>query len=143
MSLNPSIWGKHAWIFLHSITLEYPDCATKEEKKQYKAFFTSIQHILPCNQCRIHYTANLKKYPLTDKILCDKEQVIKWLINIHNSVNKETNKPEFTYDEFLLYYNKLYSDKNKQININKYAIYSLIIVIVIIIILGCVVKYNK
>ena len=23
--MKPEIWGPHAWMFLHSITLEYPD----------------------------------------------------------------------------------------------------------------------
>ena len=31
--MNPKIWGPHAWIFLHSITLNYPENPTPELKK--------------------------------------------------------------------------------------------------------------
>ena len=37
--MEPNIWGPHAWLFLHTITLNFPDNPTKEEKEKYKQFF--------------------------------------------------------------------------------------------------------
>ena len=31
--MNPKFWGPHAWIFLHSITLNYPKEPSDEDKK--------------------------------------------------------------------------------------------------------------
>ena len=50
--MKPEIWGPHAWIFLHSITFDYPDNPTKEVKEKYKGFFESLQDILPCEKCK-------------------------------------------------------------------------------------------
>ena len=58
--MNPKIWGKHAWIFLHSITLAYPNCPTDEEKNNTKNFFISLENILPCYECRRNYKKHLK-----------------------------------------------------------------------------------
>ena len=36
--MNPKIWGPHAWVFLHTITLNFPENPTPEQKKYYKDF---------------------------------------------------------------------------------------------------------
>ena len=80
MNLNPRIWGPHAWFFLDSVILSLPNRLNNEQKKIYKDFFTSLQHILPCQACREHYKENLKKYPLTDKVLSSKDNMIIWIL---------------------------------------------------------------
>ena len=111
--MDPNVWGPHAWIFLHSITLNYPLNPTKKDIKHYYNFFTNLKYILPCDKCRYHYTQNLIKYPLTNKILLSKKNLINWLINIHNSVNKLNNKKIYSYNQVINIYNKLYNPNNK------------------------------
>ena len=41
--MKPEVWGPHAWIFLHSITFNYPDNPTDDEKKHYKNFFENLK----------------------------------------------------------------------------------------------------
>ena len=53
-------WGPHAWLFLHSITFQFPNKPTHKDKLNYKHFFESIQNILPCPKCRSHYSKNIK-----------------------------------------------------------------------------------
>ena len=101
MNLGPSIWGPHGWKFIHMIALAYPDNPTNDNKKNYKNFFTGIQYILPCSICRDNYKKHLKDFPLTNKILNSRELLIKWTIDIHNMVNKETGKPELKYEDAL------------------------------------------
>jgi len=36
--MRADIWGPHAWIFLHSISLEYPDNPTNIDKNNMKNF---------------------------------------------------------------------------------------------------------
>ena len=111
--MNPEVWGPHGWIFLHTITFNYPNFPTNTEIKQYKNFFTSLKFVLPCDACKHHYTQNLKRYPLNDTVLSSRENLMKWLLNIHNSVNKMNNKKIYTYKEFIDHYNKLYTVDNK------------------------------
>jgi len=110
--MNPKIWGPHAWIFLHSITLAYPECPSKEDKENIKNFFVILGSVLPCSDCQNNYTNHLKKYPLTEKILSSKVKLQKWLVTVHNSVNKSQNKRLFSYEDFLNKYSKLYGGNN-------------------------------
>ena len=37
--MNPKIWGPGGWLFLHSITLNYPENPTENDKMYHKNFF--------------------------------------------------------------------------------------------------------
>jgi hypothetical protein len=126
--MDPVIWGPHAWIFLHSITYNYPDNPTTNEINNNYDFFTALQDILPCNKCRYHYKKNLEKFPLTSEVLSSKQNLIKWLFKIHNNINKMNGKPEITFSEMNNIYNNLYSQKNVPDNNNDY-IYKLALLI--------------
>ena len=41
--MEPNIWGPSAWIFLHTITLQYPEKPTDDDKKKYYVFFNSLK----------------------------------------------------------------------------------------------------
>lgn len=125
--MDPNVWGQHAWIFLHSITLNYPSCPTEKDKENMKNFFLSLKNVLPCSKCRNNFENHLKKFPLTDKVLCSKEDLVKWLINIHNSVNEQTGKKIMRYNEVLQFYSNLY---HKDYNIYIYIIIFLIFIII-------------
>lgn len=122
--MNPKLWGPHAWIFLHYITLGYPDCPDKQSKEAYKNFFINIKDILPCDTCKKHYSENIEKYPLTDKIMDSKERLFKWLVDLHNEVNKKNGKKEMTYKDAL----ERFEDKSNY----KKEIISIIIIMVIL-----------
>ena len=107
--MESKIWGPSAWIFLHSITLNYPENPTQKDKKEYKSFFYSLSNILPCKVCQINYKNNLIKYPI-DKYLNSKKNMVYWLILIHNEVNRECGKKQFTYTEAIKNFDKLYSE---------------------------------
>jgi hypothetical protein len=99
--MNPEHWGPYAWRFLHCVTLTYPETPTSKEMREYKAFFRSLCFVLPCKICRRHYEGHLQQDPLTDKVLSDKTSLVKWLIRIHNRVNKQEHKPVLTYEQAL------------------------------------------
>tara|TARA_B110001469_G_C9638905_1_gene320888 strand:+ start:458 stop:877 length:420 start_codon:yes stop_codon:yes gene_type:complete len=107
--MNAEIWGPHAWMFLHSITLVYPHQPTTEEEQYYYNFFDNLQNILPCEICKSHYKQHLIDYPLMDN-LNSKDSLIRWLINVHNKINIMKGKPEWTYQEVIDHYDKIYEN---------------------------------
>ena len=66
--MDPEIWGPHAWQFLHSITLSYPDNPTLEDKNNHAQFFNSLKDILPCQKCQDHFTQNLQENPVENYV---------------------------------------------------------------------------
>tara|TARA_Y100000996_G_scaffold354209_1_gene294336 strand:+ start:2053 stop:2445 length:393 start_codon:yes stop_codon:yes gene_type:complete len=108
--MEPKVWGSHAWIFLHTITLNYPDEPTKFDKENYKNFFENLSHVIPCEVCKSHYKQNIKKYPIQ---LESKETLTRWLHKIHNIVNVKNGIEEFSYDEFIKKYSDMYSNNSK------------------------------
>ena len=139
--MDPTVWGPHAWIFLHSIALAYPSCPSKEDKDKIKNFFTDLENIIPCDKCRSNYKNHITKYPLTDKILCSKENLVKWSIDIHNSVNKMLGKPELSYEEAL---NHLFSMYNKSNNYTiLYGSLALLLVLFTILIVLLILKLRN
>ena len=112
--MDPNFWGPHGWIFLHTITMNYPNNPTNDDKQIYSNFFKSLQYILPCKKCADNYSKNLNDFPIENS-LDTKDDLIKWLIDIHNEVNKELGKPILTYDQVLDKYDtgKIVSNKDE------------------------------
>ena len=97
-SIKPNIWGPHAWKFMHYVSLNYPENPTIDNKNRYKNFYYSLQDILPCEKCRNNYKQNIIDHPI-DPHLENKNSLIKWVIDIHNKVNTELNKPILEHKE--------------------------------------------
>ena len=138
--MDPEIWGPSAWIFLHTITLNYPNNPTIYDKQNYKNFFTNLHHILPCEWCSKNYKQHLQKYPI-DNYLNTKKNLVQWLINIHNEVNIIFNKNTIDYSEFINIYKNIYNRK-KTFFTSYNIILILCIFIIIILIILCIYLYN-
>ena len=131
--MEPEIWGPGAWTFLHTITLNYPNNPSEDDKQNHKDFFHNLKNFIPCPNCKEHYNINLQKYPI-DVNLESKEKLVKWLINIHNEVNIKNNKKVYSYDEVIKLYDNMYKGKNK-VNYN-------MILIIIVLVLLCYFIYK-
>ena len=101
MHLGPDVWGPHLWKSLHMITMGYPNEPTDEQKKNYRYFFENFHLFIPCSICANNYKQHLIDIPLTNDSLKDKESLAKWVIDIHNLVNKETGKKIYSHEEAL------------------------------------------
>jgi hypothetical protein len=86
-------WGPHIWHTLHYVSLGYPKNPTLEQKEYYRQYYTLYKYVLPCSICAAHYAENLEKIPLTDEIMSDREKLIRWVIDLHNEVNRMKGKP--------------------------------------------------
>lgn len=109
--MDSEIWGPKGWFFLHTITFNYPDNPTPNEKAQYYNFFMNLQYVLPCEICKKNYPKHLKDYPLDDNALKNKRTLSKWLVKIHNHANIELGKPTMSYKDVLAKYNAIYEKK--------------------------------
>jgi len=103
--MEPNVWGPPGWTFLHTVTFQYPENPTDLDKQKYYTFFNSLKNVLPCPNCREHYHENFENIPIR---LESREDLIEWLIDIHNEVNKKNNKRIYTYKEVYDKYNKMY-----------------------------------
>lgn len=133
--MNPEIWGPHAWVLLHTITINYPNYPSKEDKIHYRNFFTSLQHCLPCDACSKHYSENLTRYPLTDTVLSSRENLVFWLIKIHNSVNILNNKPIVSNQKAVQFYYDLYRPKSLFDHLSKHINLVLFVVVILVVVL--------
>ena len=78
------IWGPSLWHVLHTISFNYPTHPTATQKKQYKNFIKSLQHVLPCGYCRENLKNNLKTTNFGDDIFENRET----FIEINSSLQK-------------------------------------------------------
>ena len=127
----PEVWGPGAWTFLHTITINYPDNPNEDQKFYHKQLFENLKYTIPCEKCANHYSENLKKYSL-DLALESKTKLTKWLIDIHNEVNKKNGKRIYSYKEV----EKIYKDMYSMNNINNKINWNTILIIIVIILIG-------
>ena len=87
-----SIWGPGMWHFLHTMSFNYPVKPSKEEKKHYREFMNSLQHILPCRYCRDNYKKNLKSAGWNMSALKNRDSFSRFVYRLHNEVNRQLGK---------------------------------------------------
>lgn len=109
--MNPKVWGRKGWFFIHSVALNYPENPSSEDKEHYKTFFMTLQHVLPCVMCSNNYKKHLLEIPLTADVLLSKKHLFLWTIKIHNKVNQDRGRrdvdPKYIVDK----YSKAYKTK--------------------------------
>lgn len=138
-NIDPNLWGKHFWGTIHYITISYPNSPSDEHKLKVKQFLELLESLLPCENCRFHYSTNLKKYPLTDEVLSSKYKLVEWAVTLHNEVNGRTGKKFITVDEAI----KIYSQNpNKDKHIDNTA-YTVILLVVLIVVLIYYIKFSN
>ena len=104
--IPPSTWGPFFWHTMHLVALGYPNEPTYSEKRAAKEFFESFTHLIPCPTCKLHYADHLKEMPITPS-LDTRKDLFKWTIDMHNLVNKDLGKPQYTEIDAIAFYHKL------------------------------------
>jgi len=103
--------------------MNYPKKPSEEDKQAYYQFFKGLEDVLPCDKCAYNYSTNLQKHPL-EQSLESRDSLIRWLIQIHNEVNKETGKPPYTYEQVI----EDYKYKMEKMGSDETLVYKVIIV---------------
>jgi hypothetical protein len=136
VNINPALWGKPYWDMMHYVTLAYPENPLEDDKQNINDFFSSINNVIPCHTCRANFKDHLKKYPLDEHALLSRNNLIQWLVNIHNEVNRLTHKPNITQQDVEKQY--LYSTKPQSYT----TLITIILLILLVIIIIIYVKYR-
>lgn len=108
--MDTKVWGPAMWKTLHLITFSYPEKPSFGQKKQHYDFFNNLRYTIPCIFCRKNYIDHLNEIPL-EPHLDNNILLIKWLIDIHNLVNKQLNKPHKTYEKVFSMYRDIMAEK--------------------------------
>jgi len=68
-----------------------------------KNLMLALQRVLPCPMCSEHLTREMEEDPIEPN-LAKREDLVDWMILIHNKVNKRTGKAVLSRDEVLAEY---------------------------------------
>ena len=95
--MDTQFWGPSAWKLLHMASFNLTPVSASasapapelnaEQFGDFISFFTVLPYILPCKFCRSSLTDYYKELPL--KSCKTKQDVIKWVYDIHNRVNNK------------------------------------------------------
>jgi hypothetical protein len=133
--MDPLIWGPGAWLFIHSITLNYPERPSIEHQTNMKNFIFSLTYLLPCEVCKYNYSKKIKKLNINN-IVKNKSNLIKMFIDIHNEVNVQTNKKKLTQQEAINEITKQYEKKNDSTQCTTILCVSMIFFVITIILMN-------
>lgn len=101
------IWGPKLWYKMHTKSFKY----TPDKRKEYIQYYTKdVINLIPCASCRDHYKRLIMHHPIDD-FTSNKDSMIKWVIDIHNMVNKDLNKKQLSYDHVI----EMYQTNDRQL----------------------------
>jgi len=104
--MDPKIWGPHQWFMMHVISFTYPEQPSQYDKRAFHDYYASLKDVLPCEACKKHYNTFFMQHPIGPHL--DKRMdLIKWVVDIHNYVNINLDKPTYSVEEVLIMYKNL------------------------------------
>ena len=106
LKMPPEVWGPLFWHTIHIVALGYPEKPNYSQKKAAKEFFESLGFLIPCDVCKTHYAQHLAVKPVTQH-LDRRQDLLKWTIDLHNTVNVSLQKPQLSEVEVIAYYRRL------------------------------------
>ena len=92
---RPQIWGPVLWSVLHTsaehLGKPQPSIIQKDEVVKWILLLKSVEFILPCSVCKMHYHEWILKHPIIQfDTLCGmelRERARLWLYKLHENVN--------------------------------------------------------
>ena len=93
MSLSPKYWGPPIWTTMYTIAYTLPTEPTIDHQQKVSSFYTTLADLLPCEECREHYHSFLDQNPV-DNFTDSRDDLLVWVNNLHNLVNKKTGAPQ-------------------------------------------------
>ena len=87
-------WGPCGWIFITACAFTYPKKASIEEQTHMLHFLDGVAHVMPCKMCRTHFQEALETVALEGKM-----ELLKWVCETRNNVNKRTGKKSIAFDD--------------------------------------------
>lgn len=88
---QPAVWGPGLWLFLHTISFNYPEIPSSTDKHNMLKFLRSLSDVLPCKTCSDHFKHHLA-HDLDAAALASRDSFSRWLFDFHNKVNARLEK---------------------------------------------------
>ena len=114
MGLDPTLFGKYIWGAMHFTALGAPKTFDTSNASAYRIFYGQIPYVIPCASCGEHlkdvYAANPIEHALSSA-----DDLFKWTVDVHNSVNKRLGKPQVSVEEARAYWMNLPSSESSGI----------------------------
>ena len=99
------IWGNNLWTYLHYSAMNYPDQPSAQEVEDMKNWLCALSTTIPCAECKKHYRGYIEKSkPQLDNICSNKDNLFRFLFELHNKVNARLGKPVLTYEQAVKMY---------------------------------------
>lgn len=87
-------WADAVWRSLYFFARTYPDQPTPSEQKNLVQFMTSMQGLLPCQQCRTHFAEHLSEL---ENAKVSRITLYQWIFNVQNDINKRNGRKEYSW----------------------------------------------
>tara|TARA_B100001778_G_scaffold202950_1_gene167633 strand:- start:68 stop:673 length:606 start_codon:yes stop_codon:yes gene_type:complete len=98
-SIDPNVWGPTFWDLLFYIAINYDNVTQHDNIMQ---LFSLLESVLPCSDCRRHYSLFKQQIPPIQKIKKkDPSAASVWLWVIHDMVNQNIGKICISYEKLL------------------------------------------
>jgi hypothetical protein len=94
INIDPVLWGKHLWIFLHAMAAAYPEQPDTNTSQAAYNMIQNLQFLLPCGNCRDHFAQLLADFPPETQ---NNTTLKQWVLDAHNRVNTRLGKEEKTW----------------------------------------------
>jgi len=94
--------GRRTWFFLHTLAAKYPEDPTEADQASVKALVASLGQHYPCPICRQHLQGKLVDPALGPVPTSSRTDLTKWFCQLHNMVNSDLGKPQFSCNAFEL-----------------------------------------
>lgn len=107
-STDPSVWGPCLWRYMHYSAINFPEFPTKRQATAMAQWLYSLPVTIPCEKCRHHYAAYIKKHARDLVRICSSRKgVFNFLVDIHNKVNERNGKPVMSYADAIEFYENM------------------------------------
>ena len=114
----------------------------KPQKKKYYDFVQNLPLFVPDVEIAKTLVTLIDNYPVTP-YLESKESFMKWVHFLHNHINKLTNKPPISYENFLISYFENYKPKDYTFKKKHETIKNILFIIFIFILLCLIIFLYK
>lgn len=108
MGITIDKWGPSAWNTLHSFAHRSPESLTESQMKEWRDFLYLFGKRLPCPKCRIHFQKFLDT-SLSLENLTTRENLVRFLHEAHNDVNRRLGKKTWSYEAHRMLYSRSHS----------------------------------
>lgn len=96
-SKDPSVWGPHAWKFLHIMAENYPKNPCPLVRSKAKQFINALPFMLPCETCSVHAMAFIDEHNAElDTIVSSRDTLANFFVKFHNYVNQRYGKKVYS-----------------------------------------------